>query len=73
MNYSFKCPFPCNQEITVDAVNPDDAITMMIQEGAMRCRNKDYHCQCNAAHLRMPPIDSSQLKDIVQLYLSEGC
>lgn len=72
MYYSFKCPFPCNQEITVDAVSPDDAITRMIQEGAMRCRNKDYHCYCDEAHLHMPPINKNELKNIVQLYLSEG-
>ncbi len=67
MNYSFKCPYPCNYEIKIDAVNDDDAINKMIMAGAIRCRNSDNRCYCENAHHEMPPINDNQLRRIVSL------
>ena len=72
MNYSFKCPFPCNYEIKIEAINDDDAINKMIMAGAIRCRNADNRCYCEKARHDMPPIADNQLRKIVSLCMFTG-
>lgn len=71
MTYSFACPFPCDQEIHVDAHNQDDAINKIIMLGALRCHNRDYHCSCEKARFNMSPMPSQELINIVRLCMQE--
>jgi len=71
MNYSFSCPFPCKQEIHVDAHNQDDAINKMIVSGAMRCRNRDYQCSCDKRLCDMTPMHPEELINIIRLCMQE--
>lgn len=66
MTYSFECPFPCNYEIRVDAINNEDAVIKLITAGAIRCRNIKYRCHCEKAQHDMLPISDEKLKQIVR-------
>ena len=67
MTFLFKCPPPCNREITVEAKNNMDAIDKMIMAGAMGCRSNQNHCSCKKAPLDMPPIPAEKLRHIVAM------
>ena len=71
MTYSFSCPIPCNHDILIDAENDNDATIRFIMEGAFRCRNAKYHCHCEKAQHRFPPMSEEQLKKIVKTCLRE--
>jgi hypothetical protein len=67
MVYSFACPFPCDNEILVAARNDEEAVTRIIMDGAIRCRNGAKHCYCKKANRSLEPMSETQLRDIVRL------
>ena len=67
MIFLFACPLPCHLEIKVDAKDYDDAISKIIEAGAIRCRNTNSRCSCENANHNMSPLPQERLKDIVRL------
>lgn len=65
MTYSFVCPFPCNKELKVDALNNEDAINKLMLAGAIRCRNAQNQYNCENNQYDMLPIPEEKLRDIV--------
>lgn len=72
VNYSFLCPFPCRDEIRVEARNLEDAINKIIKAGALRCRNSYARCHCEKIDHEMPPIPPEHLKNLVRLCVQES-
>ncbi len=71
MTFSFACPLPCDYKIKVHAKNHDDAVSAIVREGAMQCRNSEKDCRCDKAHLSMPPMPREQLRSVVRLCMRE--
>ncbi|NTW17771.1 MAG: hypothetical protein HGA41_10005 [Syntrophaceae bacterium] len=73
MVYTFACPAPCSRVIMVDAHDDDDAITKIIEAGAINCRKiKKTSCCEKVPHL--PPLPEKKLREIVQLCMNlEHC
>jgi hypothetical protein len=55
MQYSFKCPAPCNYEIKVDAQNDDEAVNKLMAAGKVHVKD---------AHANMPPMPEQKMKDM---------
>ena len=67
MIYTFACPIPCSKMIKVYASNDDDAITKIIKEGAIGCRNREKQ-SCRENDFRhMFPLPEELLREIVRL------
>ena len=73
MTYSFVCPFPCNKELKVDALNNEDAINKLMLAGAIRCRNAYNRYNCENNIYDMPPLQEEILRNIVGSCMREDC
>jgi len=69
MVYKFSCPPPCSQVIMVDANNDDDAVSKIIDAGAINCRNIKNMASCKKVH-HLSPLSEKELKEIVRLYMN---
>ena len=63
MQYSFKCPAPCNYEIKVDAKDDDDASNKIMAAGKIHAK---------AVHPDMPPMSDTQMKDMFKAGMKKG-
>jgi len=63
MEYSFKCPAPCNHEIKVDAPNDDQAITKLMAAGKVHAEEK---------HPDMPPMSDQEIRDMLKVGMTKG-
>ncbi|HVN96397.1 MAG TPA: hypothetical protein VMT62_08210 [Syntrophorhabdaceae bacterium] len=63
MNYSFKCPAPCSEEIKVDAKNDDEAVDKLMAAGKAHAKEK---------HPNMPPMSEKQMKDMLKAGMKKG-
>jgi predicted small metal-binding protein len=63
MKYSFKCPAPCNYEITVDAQTDDEAMNKIMAAGQVHARE---------SHPDMPSMSEQQMKDMLKAGTKKG-
>jgi hypothetical protein len=63
MNYSFKCPAPCNQELKVYAQNDDEAMGKLMAAGKVHIKE---------VHPNMPPMPEQQMKDMLKKGMKKG-
>ncbi len=63
MQYSFKCPSPCNHEITVESKDDEEAMRKIMAAGRVHAAK---------AHPDMPPMTEQQMKDVLKAGMKNG-